>query len=537
MSLLTPKNSRQVCESDATSAHACISEKTESICEHSRAQAEEIAARKAPSAPANSAELHPGEYVYGACETVGRSVRAGNLWVEEPVAYDAVILASFGGPDGQADVVPFLRNVTAGRGIPDERLEEVAVHYRLNGGVSPINEQNMRLREALEEELNSRGFTIPVYLGNRNWAPYTHEAVEEAYRAGHRTLLAVTTSAYSGYSSCRQYREDFANALEHTGLRGAVTVDKIREYFNHPGFLTPFIEDLTQAYVRLLEEGHAPKNIEVLFTTHSIPCADNARSGPNMREVLAGTVSKNTVAGIDSISERVVAGIDSVSECAASTHGTIPEHVPSDVGSEPEYTTTSVVHHNAGSKDCVDSIHSCTTTIEDVVAACQEYGLYVQQHSEAIDAVRGEVENRVGQRLNYRLVYQSRSGPPHVPWLEPDINDVIEELPGQGRTAVVVVPIGFVSDHMEVLWDLDNEARATAAKCGLAFIRTATPELNPMFIRGLADLVEERLKGTPRAQRPALTPLGPAPDICPAGSCRHSRRPEAPAIAGIPSEI
>lgn len=504
MSLLTPKNSRQVCESDATSAHACISEKTESICEHSRAQAEEIAARKAPSAPANSAELHPGEYVYGACETVGRSVRAGNLWVEEPVAYDAVILASFGGPDGQADVVPFLRNVTAGRGIPDERLEEVAVHYRLNGGVSPINEQNMRLREALEEELNSRGFTIPVYLGNRNWAPYTHEAVEEAYWAGHRTLLAVTTSAYSGYSSCRQYREDFANALEHTGLRGAVTVDKIREYFNHPGFLTPFIEDLTQAYVRLLEEGHAPKNIEVLFTTHSIPCADNARSGPNMREVLAGTVSQHEYEVTDSVSKNV---------------------------------TTPVDHNYAESKNCVDSIHSCTTTIEDVVAACQEYGLYVQQHREAIDAVRGAVENRVGQRLNYRLVYQSRSGPPHVPWLEPDINDVIEELPGQGRTAVVVVPIGFVSDHMEVLWDLDNEARATAAKCGLAFIRTATPELNPMFIRGLADLVEERLKGTPRAQRPALTPLGPAPDICPAGSCRHSRRPEAPAIAGIPSEI
>ena len=135
---------------------------------------------------------------------------SGPEHVEVPTAYDAILLAGFGGPEGQDDVIPFLRNVTRGRGIPDERLEEVAHHYRHFGGVSPINEHNRELKAALEAELASRGIDLPVIWGNRNWQPYMADAVREADARGFRKLIAVATSAYSSYSSCRQYREDFA---------------------------------------------------------------------------------------------------------------------------------------------------------------------------------------------------------------------------------------------------------------------------------------------------------------------------------------
>ena len=150
------------------------------------------------------------------------------------MSYDALLLVSFGGPEGQDDVIPYLRNVTCGRGIPDERLEEVAHHYRHFGGVSPINAQNRELKAALEGELARRGMDLPVHWGNRNWSPYLAEAVQEAHDAGHRSLLAVVTSAYSSYSSCRQYREDLAAALAETGLTGVVHIDKVRQYFDHP---------------------------------------------------------------------------------------------------------------------------------------------------------------------------------------------------------------------------------------------------------------------------------------------------------------
>ena len=159
-----------------------------------------------------------------------------------PKEYDAVLLASFGGPEGQDDVIPFLRNVTRGRGIPDERLEEVSHHYRANGGISPINQQNRELKAALEAELAARGIGLPVLWGNRNWDPYIPQTLQDAYDAGHRKLLMVTTSAYSCYSSCRQYREDIGMALTETGLDGKLEVDKVRQYFDHPGFVEPFIE-------------------------------------------------------------------------------------------------------------------------------------------------------------------------------------------------------------------------------------------------------------------------------------------------------
>jgi ferrochelatase len=166
--------------------------------------------------------------------------------VEVPVAYDAILLTSFGGPEGQDDVIPFLRNVTGGRGIPEERLEEVAHHYRAFGGISPINAQNRELKAAMEAELAERGIDLPVIWGNRNWAPYTHEAVAEAHERGYSKLIAIGTSAYSSYSSCRQYREDYAGALAKTGLEGVVQIDKVRQFFDHPGFVTPFIDGVTQ---------------------------------------------------------------------------------------------------------------------------------------------------------------------------------------------------------------------------------------------------------------------------------------------------
>jgi len=189
-------------------------------------------------APAASAPCVPGAIVPGATH----AAQQGPEHVTEPVAYDAILLAGFGGPEGQDDVIPFLRNVTSGRGIPDERLEEVAHHYRHFGGVSPINEQNRVLKAALETELASRGIDLPVIWGNRNWDPYLNDALAEAKTAGYSKLIAIATSAYSSYSSCRQYREDFADALADTGLGDEIQIDKVRQFFDHPGFVQPFVD-------------------------------------------------------------------------------------------------------------------------------------------------------------------------------------------------------------------------------------------------------------------------------------------------------
>lgn len=364
--------------------------------------------------------------------------------VEEPVAYDAIILAGFGGPEGQDDVIPFLRNVTRGRGIPDERLEEVAHHYRHFGGVSPINQQNRELKAALEAELASRGIDLPVIWGNRNWDPYLSEALREAHERGFRTLIGLATSAYSSFSSCRQYREDFAIALDATGLDGELRIDKVRQFFDHPGFVEPFVDGVRTAVADLVERGFANDEIHVVFATHSIPTADAERSGN--REV---------------------------------------DYGPG--------------------------------------------GAYAAQHLAVAEVVMREA----GADLGWQLVYQSRSGPPTQPWLEPDVNDVIAELPERGVKAVVIVPLGFVSDHMEVLWDLDTEAVETAEEAGLAVIRTPTPGTHPSYVRGLVDLVLERVNGTPTAERPALTGLGPWYDVCRPGCCENVRAGFKPAISGI----
>ncbi|MBN9185036.1 MAG: ferrochelatase [Microbacterium sp.] len=391
----------------------------------------------------------------GAVRDASPAARSGAAYVEEPVAYDGILLAGFGGPEGQDDVIPFLRNVTRGRGIPDERLEEVAHHYRHFGGVSPINAQNRALKAALESELARRGLDLPVFWGNRNWAPYLDDAVRQAASEERTTLLALATSAYSSFSSCRQYREDFARVLTDTGLSGSVTIDKVRQFFDHPGFVQPFVDGVRDAVAGFLADGIAPTAIRVLFSTHSIPTADAERSGPREGD------------------ER---------------------------------------HRDLG-----------------------EGGAYAAQHLAVAEVVMAAVAASVpgAGEVPWELVYQSRSGPPSQPWLEPDVCDVIAGLPAHGASAVAIVPLGFVSDHMEVLWDLDTEAMDAAADAGLRAVRTPTPGIDPAFVSGLVDLVEERLRGVAAVDRPHETALGPWFDVCRPGCCENVRAGFKPAAAGL----
>ncbi len=392
---------------------------------------------------AETTDAHlPGEQFVRSATPAAAS---GPEHVTEPTAYDAILLASFGGPEGQDDVIPFLRNVTRGRGIPDERLEEVAHHYRHFGGVSPINDQNRELKAALEAELARRGIDLPVLWGNRNWDPYLRDALAEAGERGYTKLIAIGTSAYSSYSSCRQYREDYARALDETGLTGAIQIDKVRQFFDHPGFVEPFVEGVRDGLARVADAGIPVDKTRVLFTTHSIPSTDAAKSGPAARGFGEG-------------------------------------------------------------------------------------GAYAAQHlavAEVVMAAQG------ADAPAWSLVYQSRSGPPTQPWLEPDINDAIDELATSGVLAVVIAPIGFVSDHMEVKWDLDTEAMETSEKHGILAVRVPTPGVHAAYVSGLVDLVLERRDGVPVADRPSLTDLGPWYDVCRPGCCENVRLGFRPAVAGL----
>ncbi|MFU8947217.1 ferrochelatase [Mycetocola zhadangensis] len=378
---------------------------------------------------------------------------SGEPHITEPVAYDAILLAGFGGPEGQDDVIPFLRNVTRGRGIPEERLEEVAHHYRHFGGVSPINDQNRQLKAALEAELAARGIDLPVLWGNRNWDPYLRDALVEANDRGFTKLIAIATSAYSSYSSCRQYREDFAIALDETSLFGHIQIDKVRQFFDHPGFVTPFIDGVRDGLEQIQRDNpgiDVATEVEILFSTHSIPSTDAAKSGPAERGFGEG-------------------------------------------------------------------------------------GAYAAQHRAVAEVVIESVKRELSleAELAWQLVYQSRSGPPSMPWLEPDINDAIAELPARGIRAVIIVPLGFVSDHMEVLWDLDNEATESAQENGLYSVRVPTPGTHSAYVTGLVDLVLERRDGVAVADRPAMTDLGPWYDVCRPGCCENVRLGFKPALAGL----
>ncbi|MFI6447400.1 ferrochelatase [Kitasatospora sp. NPDC050543] len=364
--------------------------------------------------------------------------------------YDALLLLSFGGPEAPEDVVPFLENVTRGRGIPKERLQEVGKHYFLFGGVSPINEQNRELLAALRKDFAEHGLDLPVYWGNRNWAPYLTDTLRELAADGHRSIAVLCTSAYAGYSGCRQYRENLADALAQLADEGVapLRVDKLRHFYNHPGFVGPMIDATLAALAEL--PAAVRDEARLAFTTHSIPESMAQSSGA------PGDPARDTPGGA-----------------------------------------------------------------------------YVAQHLDVARLIAEALAQATGvQDRPWELVFQSRSGAPHIPWLEPDICDHLEAVHGAGAPAVVMVPIGFVSDHMEVKYDLDTEARAKAADLGLPVARAATVGADRRFTAAVRELLLERA-ATERGEavtRCALGALGPSHDRCAVACCPNPRAPR-PAAA------
>ena len=327
--------------------------------------------------------------------------------------YDAVLVVSFGGPEGMDEVIPFLENVLRGKNVPRERMLAVAEHYYHFGGVSPINAQNRALIAALQGDLQAHDIHLPVYWGNRNWHPLLADTLRQMKQDGIRHALAVLTSAYSSYSGCRQYREDIARAQADVG-DGAPQISVLRKYYNHPGFIDPNVENVSAALHEIPEERRAAAH--VAFTAHSIP-------------------------------------------------------------------------------------------------------LGMAQNS-AYEAQLHEVCRLIAERLSlphWALVYQSRSGSPQQPWLGPDIGEHLPALQAQGVQDVVIAPIGFISDHMEVLYDLDTEAQQLGDELGLNLIRAATVGTHSAFISMIRELIVERSSHSP--ERRFLGTRGANHDVCPEDCC------------------
>ena len=337
--------------------------------------------------------------------------------------YDSILVVSFGGPENRADVMPFLENVVRGKNVPPERLKEVAAHYNHFEGKSPINDQNRALIAALEEELRKSDIDLPIYWGNRNWDPFILEALRQMRADGKKRALAFVTSAYSSYSGCRQYRESIEEARKELG-EGAPVVDKLRVFYNHPGFIEANVECLLAALETLPKERR--ECARVAFSAHSIP-------------------------------------ISMAENC-----------------------------------DYADQIEETARLVAE-----------------------GARHDR------WQLVYQSRSGPPHVPWLGPDILEHLDALAQINTNDVVVAPIGFVSDHMEVVWDLDHEARDHASELGITLTRAPTVGTHPAFVAMIRELIEERLGKV--SVRQALGKRGPSHDVCPPDCCQYQPRVSRPA--------
>ena len=360
--------------------------------------------------------------------------------MSQATPYDALLLLSFGGPERPEDVVPFLENVTRGRPIPRERLEQVGEHYFLFGGRSPINDQNRELVAAIEQDLTEHGIDIPVYWGNRNWDPYLADTLRRMADDGITRAAVFTTSAYSSYSSCRQYRENLADAVAE--VPGAPRLDRLRQYYNHPGFIEPVVDAAADALSKLPDG--LRDSAHLVFVTHSIPEQMAETSGPPAAR-----------------------------------------------------------------------------------------RAYEAQHRSAVAVVADRMREVTGSSHRHELVYCSRSGAPSTPWLEPDVNDHLEVLAAAGVGSVVLIPIGFVSDHMEVIYDLDTEALATAERVGITAVRAATPGGAPRFVGLVRDLLVERAAAE-RGEQPdrAVTGgRGAWPDQCPAGCCPNPRG-EHPALCG-----
>jgi ferrochelatase len=337
--------------------------------------------------------------------------------------YDAILVVSFGGPEAPEEVIPFLENVLRGRNVPRERMLAVAEHYYHFGGKSPINQQTRELSAVLEDELMQHGPKLPVYWGNRNWHPMLAETLQKMKQDGIHRALGFVTSAYSSYSGCRQYREDILRAQNEVGP-AAPEVDKLRAFFNHPGFIEATEDRLRDALQTL--PAHARENVQIIYTAHSIPLA---------------------------------------------------------------------------------MANSC-----DYVRQLEEVGTIVSA--------------RLGV-ANHALIYQSRSGAPGQPWLEPDISDYLRQVKARNlASAVVLAPIGFICDHMEVLYDLDIDARQLCDALALPMVRAKTVGVHPKFIAMIRELILERT--TEGVERRALGSLGPRHDVCEENCCPAPQRPVRP---------
>ncbi len=343
--------------------------------------------------------------------------------------YDGVLLLSFGGPEAPGQVMPFLRSVTAGRGVSQARLDEVAEHYAHFGGRSPIGEETRALLASLQTELQVRDLDAPVLLANRHLTPSVEQALRDAHDRGLHRLVAILTSAYPSYSSCRQYREDVAAGWHRVREEGIIVeIDKLAPYAGSPAFRVPQRRLVTEA-VRDLDV--PDERLTVLFVTHSVPVTMDELSGPG---------------------------------------------------------------DGAGHR-------------------------YRQEHLAVVDDVMASVQAALGRAPAGELVFCSRSGPAGAAWLEPDINDRLRELAAKGSQHVIVVPIGFVSDHMEVVYDLDTEAADTSAQVGLGFVRLPTVGRSPEFAAGLVDLLLERaaeargMPGPPSSTLPAVCASGCCPNL------------------------
>ncbi|HEX2298864.1 MAG TPA: ferrochelatase [Pseudonocardiaceae bacterium] len=344
---------------------------------------------------------------------------------------DALLLLSFGGPEGPAEVRPFLENVTRGRDVPPERLDEVAQHYLRFGGISPINQCNRELIGAIRQALAAIGLELPVYFGNRNWHPMVEDTVAEMTADGVRRALVFATSAWGGYSGCRQYHEDIARARAAAGPQ-APQLCKLRHFFDHPLFVAACADALRAAL------GQCGPGARVVFTAHSVPVAADATAG---------------------------------------------------------------LSHDGGHR----------------------YSRQVTEAARLVAAAAGVDDG------DYDVGWQSRSGPPQVPWLEPDVLEHLDALHSTGVTGVVVAPIGFVSDHLEVRWDLDHEARQRAGELGMSFIRAATPGTDRRFAEMVAELVAEQVRGVAprRCSQVAAAGSGCDGEPCAPGCCEPSRRTRA----------
>ena len=330
--------------------------------------------------------------------------------------YQAVLLVSFGGPEGMDDVMPFLKNVLQGRNVPEARMIEVSHHYQQFDGISPINEQNRQLIAALEKDFGQLGIDLPIYFGNRNWHPMLEDTLQQMKEDGVENAVAFFTSAYSCYSGCRQYRENIFNAQQSVG-EGAPSVEKVRMCYNHPKFVEAIADRVKDAIDQLTEANR--DGAKLLFTAHSIPeaMATNCNYEKQLRE------------------------------------------------------TSRLVAESLGYE-------------------------------------------------SWELVFQSRSGPPTQPWLEPDVCDRIESMATEDIESLVIVPVGFLSDHMEVMFDLDVEAKEVCQQHGIEMARAATVGAHPTFVRMISEMIQERALSD---DRPAIGQYPAGHDVCPKDCCLSGR--------------